>query len=141
MLMGTRLAISIVRTACARIRAMPWGISSRVSFRCAPQWVNARIRCSEQQCWPGTWTLASARARDGASPMSIRGCSLRLAFSSQESAHGQVRERSQRRPLVDRALAMEIESLRKLKTKALKARYRELVGDESRSSNHLKSGS
>jgi len=38
-----------------------------------------------------------------------------------------------RRSLVDRALAMEIESLRKLKTKALKARYRELFGEESRS--------
>src|SRR3954471_19732322 len=34
------------------------------------------------------------------------------------------------------ALAMEIEGLRKLKTKALKARYRELFGEESRSSNH-----
>src|SRR4051794_28136305 len=34
------------------------------------------------------------------------------------------------------ALAMEIESLRKLKTKALKVRYRELFGEESRSSNH-----
>src|SRR4051812_8349253 len=33
------------------------------------------------------------------------------------------------------ALAMEIESLRKLKTKALQARYRELFGEESRSSN------
>jgi uncharacterized OsmC-like protein len=33
------------------------------------------------------------------------------------------------------ALAMEIESLRKLKTKALKTRYRELFGEESRSSN------
>jgi hypothetical protein len=42
-----------------------------------------------------------------------------------------------RRSLVDRALAMEIESLRKLKTKALKARYRELFGEESRSSNHV----
>ena len=37
---------------------------------------------------------------------------------------------------MDRALAMEIEGLRKLKTKALKARYRELFGEESRSSNH-----
>ena len=36
---------------------------------------------------------------------------------------------------MDRALAMEIESLRKLKAKALKARYRELFGEESRSSN------
>jgi hypothetical protein len=33
------------------------------------------------------------------------------------------------------ALAMEIESLRKLKTKALKVRYRELFGEEPRSSN------
>src|SRR6266404_9086129 len=30
----------------------------------------------------------------------------------------------------------EIEALRKQKTKALKARYRELFGEESRSSNH-----
>jgi DUF2924 family protein len=37
--------------------------------------------------------------------------------------------------LVDRAIAMEIEGLRKLKTKALKARYQELFGEESRSSN------
>src|SRR4051812_37354190 len=36
---------------------------------------------------------------------------------------------------MEEALAMEIESLRKLKTKALKARYRELFGEESRSSN------
>ena len=36
---------------------------------------------------------------------------------------------------MDRALAMEIESLRKLKTKALKTHYRELFGEESRSSN------
>jgi hypothetical protein len=36
---------------------------------------------------------------------------------------------------VDRAIAMEIEGLRKLKTKALQARYRELFGEESRSSN------
>jgi hypothetical protein len=36
---------------------------------------------------------------------------------------------------MDEALAMEIESLRKLKTKALQARYRELFGEESRSSN------
>src|SRR5947199_7811224 len=33
------------------------------------------------------------------------------------------------------ALAMEIEGLRKLKAKALQARYRELFGEESRSSN------
>src|SRR5437763_7139220 len=33
------------------------------------------------------------------------------------------------------ALAMDIERLRKLKTKALQARYRELFGEESRSSN------
>lgn len=37
---------------------------------------------------------------------------------------------------MDRATAMEIEGLRKLKTKALKARYRELFGEESPSSNH-----
>src|SRR5438270_9737200 len=37
---------------------------------------------------------------------------------------------------MDEALAMEIEGLRKLKTKALQARYRELFGEESRSSNH-----
>jgi hypothetical protein len=36
---------------------------------------------------------------------------------------------------VDRALAIEIETLRKLKTKALQARYREVFGEESRSSN------
>ena len=36
---------------------------------------------------------------------------------------------------MDRALAMEIEGLRKLKAKALQARYRELLGEESRSSN------
>src|SRR5947208_4548034 len=33
-------------------------------------------------------------------------------------------------------LATEIESLRKLKTKALRARFEELFGEESRSSNH-----
>src|SRR3954469_25707237 len=36
---------------------------------------------------------------------------------------------------MDEALAMEIESLRKLKTKALQARYRELFGEETRSWN------
>jgi hypothetical protein len=36
---------------------------------------------------------------------------------------------------MDEALAMEIERMRKLKTKALQARYRELFGEESRSSN------
>ena len=37
---------------------------------------------------------------------------------------------------MDEALAMQIDGLRKLKTKALKARYRELFGEETRSSNH-----
>ena len=37
---------------------------------------------------------------------------------------------------MDEALAIEIESVRKLKTKALRARYEELFGEESRSSNH-----
>src|SRR3982750_2266589 len=37
--------------------------------------------------------------------------------------------------LVDETLAIEIESLRKLKTKALQARYQELFGEETRSSN------
>lgn len=40
---------------------------------------------------------------------------------------------------MDRATAIEIEGLRKLKTKALRARYRELFGEESRSSNHAHS--
>src|SRR3954468_9229542 len=44
--MGTRWEISIVRTACARIRAMPWGISSRERSRCAPRWENVQSRCS-----------------------------------------------------------------------------------------------
>jgi len=35
------------------------------------------------------------------------------------------------------ALALEIESLRRLKTKALQARYQEIFGEESRSSNHV----
>ncbi len=34
-------------------------------------------------------------------------------------------------------LRAEIEGLRKLKTRALKVRYRELFGEDSRSSNHL----
>ena len=37
---------------------------------------------------------------------------------------------------MEEALASEIESVRKLKTKALRARYEELFGEESRSSNH-----
>jgi len=37
---------------------------------------------------------------------------------------------------MDETLATEIESLRKLKTKALRARFEELFGEESRSSNH-----
>jgi hypothetical protein len=36
---------------------------------------------------------------------------------------------------MDRAIAIEIEGLRKLKTKGLQAHYRELFGEESRSSN------
>jgi hypothetical protein len=36
---------------------------------------------------------------------------------------------------VEEALAIEIESIRKLKTKALQARYRELFGEETRSWN------
>ncbi|MGI9071901.1 MAG: DUF2924 domain-containing protein [Bryobacteraceae bacterium] len=36
---------------------------------------------------------------------------------------------------MDQALGMEIESLRRLKTKELKARYRDLFGEESPSSN------
>jgi Protein of unknown function (DUF2924) len=37
---------------------------------------------------------------------------------------------------MDEALRLEIEGLRKLKTKALKARYREVFGETSPSSNH-----
>jgi ABC-type glutathione transport system ATPase component len=37
---------------------------------------------------------------------------------------------------MDAVLRQEIESLRKLKTKALKARYQELFQEESTSSNH-----
>jgi len=37
---------------------------------------------------------------------------------------------------MEEALASEIESVRKLKTKALRARYEELFGEEARSSNH-----
>src|SRR3954468_11775309 len=36
---------------------------------------------------------------------------------------------------LEKALAIEIEGLRKLKTRALQARYRELFGEETRSSN------
>src|SRR4051794_537854 len=59
-------------------------------------------------------------------------------------ASGRPRERSwigespaleRTRGIMTEALAMEIERLRKLKTKALKTRYRELFGEESRSSN------
>jgi Protein of unknown function (DUF2924) len=38
---------------------------------------------------------------------------------------------------MDETLATGIESLRKLKTKALRARFEELFGEESRSSNHV----
>ena len=37
---------------------------------------------------------------------------------------------------LDETLAIEIETLRTMKTKALKARYRDLFGEDSRSSNH-----
>src|SRR5712692_1851824 len=37
---------------------------------------------------------------------------------------------------MNREVHQEIEALRKQKTKVLKARYRELFGEESRSSNH-----
>ena len=37
---------------------------------------------------------------------------------------------------MDETLATEIEGLRKLRTKALRARFEELFGEESRSSNH-----
>src|SRR3954449_984046 len=61
----------------------------------------------------------------------------RLLFTRPQSVHGRVRallSGGEEHPM-DEALAMEIERLRKLKTKALKARYRELFGEESRSSN------
>src|SRR6266851_9851090 len=40
------------------------------------------------------------------------------------------------RDAMNREVHQEIEALRNQKTKALKARYRELFGEESRSSNH-----
>ena len=44
--------------------------------------------------------------------------------------------RQQGQPPLDTKLAIEIAGLQKLKTNALKARYRELFGEDSRSSNH-----
>jgi hypothetical protein len=38
---------------------------------------------------------------------------------------------------MNESVAMEIESLRRLKTKALQARYREVFGEETRSSNRI----
>src|SRR3954471_24013715 len=61
-----------------------------------------------------------------------------LLFTYPQSVHGRVRAMLSggEEHLMDEALAMQIDGLRKLKTKALKARYRELFGEESRSSNH-----
>lgn len=59
-----------------------------------------------------------------------------LAFTRPESVHG-VGEPllSEEDGQVEEALAIEIESLGKLKTKALQARYEELFGEATRSSN------
>src|SRR3954452_5369600 len=59
-----------------------------------------------------------------------------LASTVRQSVHGRGRALlSGGEAAMTEALAMQIESLRKLKTKALQARYRELFGEESRSSN------
>src|SRR5947208_7379304 len=69
--------------------------------------------------------------------MSITTLSERLLFTRAPSVHGQGRAVFARRGgAMTEALAMEIARLRKLKTKALQARYWELFGEESRSSNH-----
>src|SRR4051794_36175055 len=70
--------------------------------------------------------------------MMLRDPETPLASETGESVHGQVRAplSGGEEHLMDEALAMQIDGLRKLKTKALKARYRELFGEESRSSNH-----
>jgi hypothetical protein len=70
--------------------------------------------------------------------MMLRDPEIPLASATGESVHGQVRAllSGGEEHLMNEALAMEIEGLRKLKTKALKARYRELFGEESGSSNH-----
>src|SRR5438128_4620364 len=62
----------------------------------------------------------------------------RLAFTSRESVHGGGRGMLSHggEAGMNETLASEIESLRKLKTKALRARFEELFGEESRSSNH-----
>src|SRR5881397_2357137 len=69
--------------------------------------------------------------------MMLRDPEIPLASATRESVHGQVRAllSGGQGTRMDQALAMEIERLRKLKTKALQARYRELFGEESRSSN------
>src|SRR4051812_45420932 len=61
----------------------------------------------------------------------------RLACGSEESVHGNRSRtvlREEARPL-DETLAREIEGLRQLKTKALRARYQELFGEETGSWN------
>src|SRR3954462_15684689 len=70
--------------------------------------------------------------------MLLRDPEIPLASATGESVHGQVRAllSEGEEHLMNEALAMEIEGLRKLKTKALQARYRELFGEESGSSNH-----
>src|SRR4051812_26001811 len=63
--------------------------------------------------------------------------SERLLFNRVQSVHGPGRlVLSPGGGAMTEVLAMEIESLRKLKTKALRARFEELFGEESRSSNH-----
>src|SRR3954469_23215796 len=69
--------------------------------------------------------------------MMLRDPEIPLASATRESVHGQVRAllSGGQGTRMDQALAMEIERLRKLKTKALQARYRELFGEETRSWN------
>src|SRR5438270_4970325 len=69
--------------------------------------------------------------------MMLRDPAIPLASATRESVQGQVRAllSGGQGTRMDQALAMEIERSRKLKTKALQARYRELFGEESRSSN------
>src|SRR5947209_15488548 len=78
---------------------MRWDISSRASSRCAPPWANVQVRCFKAAVarrLAGHLKRRKFDASDGHLRCSSERCSPELAFCSQESAHGQVRERSQK---------------------------------------------
>src|SRR5205823_2533892 len=58
-----------------------------------------------------------------------------LAFSGQQSGHGDGSSQTEKGANMAQAVGAAIEQLRRLKVSALRKRYQEILGEESRSSN------